>query len=365
MTRVLLCTALIPFLTLLSRPLSAAPDFDPLSLKWAQYIRKHPTHGGMSRQTALKKFRRYHREAYRLYKQRRDDEAVERYERALQFHADGKIYYDYGNSLSNTDRIGDSVKAYLIAIALKYKKIHFAWFNLACVYSKLNKFKQSFEALKEAVRRGYTHLNYIRTDSDLKNLRSGRSWKKQYAAILKIRNKVLYGAATFRTVRWGMIPWRVLKLEKARRVQEGLYRTYYMLWYRTRFMNSTVRLKYLFDKKWYRLQYGAYCFLHLKKKDRGWKGFHYRRGKTDLAKNSSVDSVYEPVYSSVRKMIRKKFGMPSEEEILTRRGSRLSRSIRWRSKDYFITLKAYTTDDGVLDISVYFSNRKRAIGSLL
>ena len=156
-----------------------------------------------------------------------------------------------------------------------------------------------------------------------------------------------------------MIPWQILKLEKSPRVKEGLYKTFYMLWYRTRFLNKTVRLKYLFDKRRYRLQYGAYCFLHLKKNKSGWTGFDYQTGNERSIKRQSFRSLYEPVYNMLRRKLMDKYGEPTDEEALTLRGTKLSRSQRWRSKEHFITLKAYTTKDGILDVSIYFSNRKK------
>jgi len=344
-----------------------APTYNPLSLKWAEYIRKYPGRKKTKQQQAkhIKLFKAWHKEAYRLYKIKQDTIAIKKYASGLKHYATGKAYYDYGNSLSNTTRLNDSIKAYKIAIALKFKKLHFANFNIACVYSRLKDRKNSIKYLKIAVKKGYTHLGYIKSDSDLSYLRSGPAWKKQLKEIGKIRYRVIYGASTFRQVRWGMIPWNILKIEKTQPVREGVYQGFYMLWFKEKFLNKPVLLKYLFDKRWYRLQYGAYSFIHIvKDKKNSWTGFDFRT-KKDSVIIKDVRRWYEKVYKLLSGKLRKKFGKPQEEDKLTQQGNTIIRFTRWRSKKYFITLKCYITADGIMDISVYFSNRKKNIKQLL
>ncbi|RLT14057.1 MAG: hypothetical protein DWI24_03525 [Planctomycetota bacterium] len=46
------------------------------------------------------------------------------------------------------------------------------WYNLACSYSRLKMVDPAFEALNEAIRRGYDDFPHLIKDADLKHLRS-------------------------------------------------------------------------------------------------------------------------------------------------------------------------------------------------
>lgn len=45
------------------------------------------------------------------------------------------------------------------------------WYNLACSYALMGMTDRSFDALERALRMGYSHLNHLRRDPDLKSLR--------------------------------------------------------------------------------------------------------------------------------------------------------------------------------------------------
>lgn len=60
-------------------------------------------------------------------------------------------------------------------------------YNLACSYSLLNKIDLAYRTIKQALRRGYDHFEYLENDSDLANLRMDarfqRYWERLKARI--------------------------------------------------------------------------------------------------------------------------------------------------------------------------------------
>lgn len=119
------------------------------------------------------------KEGYALYKQKKDQEAVKKYEEALKYGENAQLWYDYANSLSNLkDRLEESFKAYRKAIELGFDKKNLAYYNLACVYSRLKKIPEAYEYLSKALESGYNSYSHIEKDSDLENLRADKNWKK-------------------------------------------------------------------------------------------------------------------------------------------------------------------------------------------
>ena len=53
-----------------------------------------------------------------------------------------------------------------------------SWYNLACSYSLLNRIDESLDAMKQAMKRGYTDLHYLQNDADLINLRQSRQFRQ-------------------------------------------------------------------------------------------------------------------------------------------------------------------------------------------
>lgn len=128
-----------------------------------------------------------HVRAYRLYKQKKDKQAVPLYEQALQLHASPGLYYDYGNSLSNIPLLEESIQAYHLALRLRHPRPHVVYYNIACAYSRMGDSQgaeQAFVNMKQAVELGYTALNHIKQDPDLAYLRSDPRWQQQYLLVL-------------------------------------------------------------------------------------------------------------------------------------------------------------------------------------
>jgi tetratricopeptide (TPR) repeat protein len=122
-----------------------------------------------------------HKEGFGLYKAHKDAEAVKKYEEALKLDESAGLYFDYANSLSNLPkRQVDSSFAYVKAIELGYEKKEIAYYNLACVYSKMSKIPEAYSNLNIAVQNGYKSVSHMLKDPDLKNVRSDKDWEEFY-----------------------------------------------------------------------------------------------------------------------------------------------------------------------------------------
>lgn len=116
-------------------------------------------------------------EGYKLYKLKKDKEAIEKYKKAINLIEDPLFYYNYGNSLSNVDKYEEAIKAYLKAWRLGYFPSCLVLYNVACAYSRLGNIEESYFYLRLAIEEGYKNFKYIETDSDLENLRKDKNWK--------------------------------------------------------------------------------------------------------------------------------------------------------------------------------------------
>lgn len=354
--------AILPFLLAASALAAAAPAYNPLSPEWARFISAAPVAGtnSASFRARLAAFRRHHAAGYALYKRQQDAAALPEYEAALRHWADGVVYYDYANSLSNIPRLADSLRAYRIALALGHPQLRLVHFNLACAASRLQDRRQAYEALQAAVKAGYPDMGNIDSDGDLAFLRRGPEWPQQRAALHRLHDAARWGNTGFREVRFGMIPHEVLQREKAPPLREGLWREGYMLWYRAEFMGRPVLLKYRFDNSAYRLQYGAYCFLHLVAGDGG-QGFD-PRGKT-APQPAAGRAFADSLWTAVSAALTKRYGAPLEEETLLQQGAVFTRQLRWKADDQYLVLLAQG-DGTVLDLSLYCSNRELPVTAL-
>lgn len=118
------------------------------------------------------------KEAIKLYNDKKDKQAVERFKQALELYGgDGELYYFYGNSLSNIPDYQASLTAY--DNALEYGYINYlVYYNKACIYSLIKDYSHTFDNLRSALMTGYTNINYILKDRDLINFRNDPSWKE-------------------------------------------------------------------------------------------------------------------------------------------------------------------------------------------
>ena len=52
------------------------------------------------------------------------------------------------------------------------------YYNLACIYAKLNQPEKAINSLKKAVEKGYDDLDQIKTDNDLDGIRAHRHYRQ-------------------------------------------------------------------------------------------------------------------------------------------------------------------------------------------
>ena len=125
-------------------------------------------------------------EGIKFYKQKKDREAIAKYEEALELFAAPEIYYHYGNSLSNIGELIYSVRAYEYAIEKNYASPELAWYNMACSLSRMKKTDRTYAALKNAILEGYPSIENLRADSDLAFIRSDPQWKVKFDELKKL-----------------------------------------------------------------------------------------------------------------------------------------------------------------------------------
>lgn len=108
-----------------------------------------------------------------LYVRRGDVETGLDYYRKMQ-----SLYPNYLRAVNKTaaafskiEKYADAIVHFKRAIALAPKKPE-GYFNVACMYSRLDKTDQALAWLKHAVDRGYNKWEQVKTDPDLENLRN-------------------------------------------------------------------------------------------------------------------------------------------------------------------------------------------------
>ena len=159
------------------------PDKNYLSTQWANYwiakLKQVPE--TRQRQNLAKE---QNQKGFDLYKNKKDKDAVEWYEKSLDSFPSGETYYNYGNSLSNTNRLEDSILAYRLALHLNTPRPELALYNIACSYSRLNKIDDAYEYLAKAIERGYNAISHIQTDPDMENLRKDPEWETKIQKLI-------------------------------------------------------------------------------------------------------------------------------------------------------------------------------------
>jgi hypothetical protein len=163
-------------------PSPAEPTANPtpkvpyLEVSWA---RAHESQDSTARAESSR------REAlgHELYRKHQDPEALLQYERALDAAATGSVYYKYGNSLSNVDRLDDAIQAYTIALELGYEHPEAVNYNTACALSRKREVERAHAKLTEAVAAGYAAERKLLTDPDLANLRAQPDWSARYSLL--------------------------------------------------------------------------------------------------------------------------------------------------------------------------------------
>jgi len=168
------------------------PAKDYFSPEWAMFMHRFP--GGdprADRSRPVTDAIRLESEALKLYKTGKYAEAIKAYEMAFEQYTTGQMYYNYGNSLSNLNRLEDAIKAYSIAISLSFDHPELALYNSACAYSRLRNAESAYTLLGQAIDSGYDAFKYVESDPDMEFLRSQPDWRDKIKEMIPV--DVKYG----------------------------------------------------------------------------------------------------------------------------------------------------------------------------
>lgn len=177
---------------------SKTPEKNYLSEDWARF-RVSQAKTDKNAASLLKESKAQNAKGFAEYKQKKDAYAIPYYEQAIDAYPTGEAYYNYGNSLSNVNKLEDSIKAYRIALILNPPRPELAMYNIACSYSRLNKIDEAYANLALAIDRGYNAFEYIKKDADLENVRNSPDWEEKIKAMKNNFNpaeELLYGVVT-------------------------------------------------------------------------------------------------------------------------------------------------------------------------
>ncbi|MGD2099691.1 MAG: tetratricopeptide repeat protein [Desulfobacterales bacterium] len=106
------------------------------------------------------------------------DQAIKQYNRALQLNP------KFVPALKNLALVTAAKKEYYRALTIFSDILNYepndaeTHFNIACMYSRLNRVDESIEWLKKAIGKGYTNWESIKKDSDLDNIRKSSAYKQ-------------------------------------------------------------------------------------------------------------------------------------------------------------------------------------------
>lgn len=110
---------------------------------------------------------------------KKTDEAAEGFIQSILRFPTAKAYYELGNVYMDQKKYSDALLAYRMAENLNYEPFSKLMYNIACVYSCLEKGQQSADYLEYAVQAGYLNVDNIAKDEDLSYLRNEYSYMYQ------------------------------------------------------------------------------------------------------------------------------------------------------------------------------------------
>lgn len=106
------------------------------------------------------------------------DQAIKHYNKALQLNP------KFVPALNNLALVTAAKKEYYKALTIFSDILNYepddaeTHFNIACMYSRLNRVDESIEWLKKAIDKGYTNWESIKKDSDLDSIRASSAYKQ-------------------------------------------------------------------------------------------------------------------------------------------------------------------------------------------
>ncbi|MCH2224965.1 MAG: hypothetical protein MK066_09375 [Crocinitomicaceae bacterium] len=110
------------------------------------------------------------------FKNKKDlDSAVQYLEASILKEPTAKAYYDLGNVYMSKEEYDIALKAYDLAEQLEFQPFSKILYNKACIYSLKKEEELAGHYLEYALQGGYSNLEHIGKDEDLKNLRE-KGW---------------------------------------------------------------------------------------------------------------------------------------------------------------------------------------------
>ncbi len=112
-------------------------------------------------------------------KQGKPDKALSHLSTALRLKPDlPNTHMNMGICLFHLGRLHDALHHFTEVVYIDPDYSTTVYYNIACIYSQLNKVETSLQWLEKAVNNGYNNWDQIKTDRDLENLRRSPSFKK-------------------------------------------------------------------------------------------------------------------------------------------------------------------------------------------
>jgi len=173
--------------------------------------------------------REHFRVGKRLYEQKEYDAALVSFELSVEIHSTAICYYYYGKTLSDMEKYNEAIQAfskamfgfnkrgyyslknrgfydfrqfeyytnakrheYLFVDEYSYdvnnncKEHYFLYYNLACIYSVQNNIELSIHYLMRAILLGYSHLDFLMSDSGLANIFNVTDWDETKKRITEL-----------------------------------------------------------------------------------------------------------------------------------------------------------------------------------
>jgi tetratricopeptide (TPR) repeat protein len=137
-------------------------------------------------------------EAIDLYKNKQDARgAIALFVQSICKKPDSRSYYEMGNACLETGDIDRSIQCFEMAEKLGYEPFSKVLYNLACAYSQKEKLDESAMYLEASLQAGYSNLDHIAKDEDLKKLRDEDPWAYDQAV-----KRGMKGMSNAKTLFW-------------------------------------------------------------------------------------------------------------------------------------------------------------------
>lgn len=104
------------------------------------------------------------------------DSAEFYFEKSLLEHPAAKTYYELGNLYLSSKKYDKALEAYQLAEKLNYEPFSKLLYNKGCVDAQQEEYDLAAQHIEYAVQAGYSNIDHIYKDSDLKKLRTEREY---------------------------------------------------------------------------------------------------------------------------------------------------------------------------------------------